>query len=97
MQPDNMIKMDISDRVTRLETQVGAMDKNIGEIKQQLRQTATKEDVKELKEFFETRDKHNTDFIKKITWTLLILFGLAVATAFGLDLGEKVKALGGGL
>lgn len=81
----------IPNRVTRLETQMAEVRSDVSEIKQRLGTTATKEDVTELRRFLETRDQLHGDKLWWITKTLLLLFGGAVAVAFGIQQLPKIK------
>jgi len=81
----------LENRVTVLEAQMNEVREDIGEIKDQLKESATKEDLDDLKAFFKERDEtfqrredHIMDNVWKIVFALVALFGALITISFGL-------------
>lgn len=78
------MEQNLPERVTRLEQQADSMQEDIAEIKDELKRSATKDDVADLKTFFADRDRQFNDKIWKAFYGLLLLLGALVVTFFGL-------------
>lgn len=76
------MEQNIPERVTRLEAQANTMQADIAEIKTELKQSATKDDVEDLKVYFTKRDEQYTANMWKVIYGLLILLGGLVVTMF---------------
>ena len=81
----------LENRVTVLEAQMNEVREDIGEIKEQLKESATKEDLADLKGFFKERDEtfqkredRTMDNVWKIVFALVALFGALITISFGL-------------
>lgn len=72
-------------RVTRVESEVGQLRTDVAAIESKLNTTATKEDMKDLRLFFENRDKVSSDRMWWIVRVLIVIFGLVAIAAFGID------------
>lgn len=91
------MEYNIPDRVTRLEQQVEGMQRDIAEIKVEVKQSATKSDLVDLKAFFEERDRQYKDWeakqidnIWKVVYGLIILLGGLVVTTFAVKELPKI-------
>jgi len=82
------MRMELEQRVTRLEERQVAVERDIKEIKTQLNETAKRSDVQELKEVIETRDAIYTKNLWKLIWILIALFTGIVAISTGLKLAD---------
>ncbi len=72
----------LPDRVTRLEQRVDSIQKDVIEIKEEQKRSATKEDLLILRQWLEERDKQYTNNMWKVIYGLLILLGGLVVTMF---------------
>ncbi|SNY19462.1 hypothetical protein SAMN06265827_105126 [Orenia metallireducens] len=82
--------MELNDRVTRLESDMKNVQDDVCEIKEHLKETATKEDVINLKDYFEDRDR---DFIKnmwKVIFGLIITIVTIAMSLVGIDKIPKI-------
>lgn len=74
----------LPDRVTRLEQRVDSIQKDVIEIKEEQKRSATKEDLLVLRQWLEERDKQYTQNMWKLIYGLLILFGGMMVVMFGI-------------
>jgi len=77
--------MELENRVTRLETEMDAVESNIAKIEGHLESTAKKEDVKDLKAYFEKRDQHYTEKMWKVIYGLIGALVIIALTAYGIE------------
>lgn len=84
------MEQNLPERVTRLEQQANSMQEDIAEIKDELKRSATKDDVADLKTFFADRDRQFNDKIWKAFYGLLLLLGALVVAFFGLKEIPKI-------
>lgn len=84
------MEQNLPERVTRLEQQADSMQEDIAEIKDELKRSATKDDVADLKTFFADRDRQFNDKIWKAFYGLLLLLGALVVAFFGLKEIPKI-------
>lgn len=80
----------IPDRVTRLEQQVEGMQRDITEIKEEVKLSATKSDLIVLRNWLEERDKQFTNNMWKVIYGLIILLGGLVVTMFAVKELPKI-------
>lgn len=78
------MEQNLPERVTRLEQQANAMQEDIAEIKVELKRSATKEDVADLKHYFSERDNLYNEKMWKLIFGLLLLFGGLMVVMFGI-------------
>lgn len=72
------------ERLTRVENRLDNVEANIAEIKAEVKQSATKSDLAELKDYFSDRDKQYNDKMWKLIFGLLLLFGGLMVVMFGI-------------
>jgi hypothetical protein len=75
----------IEERVTILETWRKGDRQDIDELQEEVKKMATKSDVADLKQFFETRDQQFTKNMWKVIFGLLILLAALVVSMFGIQ------------
>ena len=78
------MEQNIPDRVSRLEYRVNTIQEDVAEIKEEIKQSATKTDLAELKDYFSDRDKQYNDKMWKLIFGLLLLFGGLMVVMFGI-------------
>jgi len=79
---------DLENRVSVLETQMASVQEDLAEIKAQIGQAATKQDVQDLQQFFDDRDHTYTHNLWRLVFGLVILVALIAAGAVGISLSE---------
>ncbi|HPT62027.1 MAG TPA: hypothetical protein PLN81_10615 [Bacillota bacterium] len=84
------MEQNLPERVTRLEQQADSMQEDIAEIKDELKRSATKDDVADLKTFFADRDRQFNDKLWRAFYGLLLLLGAMVVAFFGLKEIPKI-------
>ncbi len=84
------MEQNLPERVTRLEQQADSMQEDIAEIKDELKRSATKDDVADLKTFFADRDTQFNDKLWRAFYGLLLLLGAMVVAFFGLKEIPKI-------
>lgn len=78
------MEQNIPDRVSKLEYRVNSIQEDVAEIKKEIKQSATKTDLAELKDYFSDRDKQYNDKMWKLIFGLLLLFGGLMVVIFGI-------------
>lgn len=78
------MEQQIPDRVARLEQRVDGIQQDVAEIKETQKESATKNDLAELRTFFTERDRQFNDKLWRAFYGLLLLLGAMVVTFFGL-------------
>lgn len=76
--------MEYPERLTRVENRLDNVEANIAEIKAEVKQSATKDDLAELKQYFSDRDKQFNNNMWKLIFGLLLLFGGLMVVMFGI-------------
>lgn len=78
------MEQNIPDRVSKLEYRVNSIQEDVAEIKEEVKQSATKGDLAELKQYFANRDNQYNDKMWKLIFGLLLLFGGLMVVMFGI-------------
>ncbi len=75
------MSVEYGERITRVETRLAGVEEDVSMIKTQLNTVATKEDVQEVRLFFEKRDDLFTSKLWKLAFGLVIAI-TAITFAF---------------
>ena len=75
------MSVEYGERITRVETRLAGVEEDVSVIKSQLNTVATKEDVQEVRSFFEGRDDLYTNKLWKLAFGLVIAI-TAITFAF---------------
>jgi len=89
------MRMELEQRVTRLEERTVAVERDIKEIKSQLNETAKRSDVQRLEKTLEQRDVHYTKNLWKLIFILIGVFTAITLAAVGLSVADIPNVLGG--
>ena len=82
------MRMELEQRVTRLEERTVAVERDIKEIKSQLHETAKKSDVERLERTLSERDAHYTKNLWKLIFILIAVFTGITLAAVGLSVAD---------
>lgn len=85
----NGLSTDIERRLTRVEAEVDQLRSDVRDVKAALSQAATKKDVENLMAFFAQRDKEVSNRLWWLVQALIILFGVLLLAAFGIENAGK--------
>jgi uncharacterized coiled-coil protein SlyX len=88
------MRVELEQRVTRLEERTVAVERDIKEMKAQLNETAKKSDVERLEKTLEQRDATYTKNLWKLIWILIAVFTGIVAINTGLNFAD-IPVFGG--
>ena len=83
-----MMRMELEQRVTRLEERQVAVERDIKEIKSQLNETAKKSDVERLERTLNERDANYTRYLWKLIFILIAVFTAITLAAVGLSVTD---------
>jgi len=83
-----VMRMELEQRVTRLEERTVAVERDIKEIKAQLNETAKKSDVERLENTLEQRDANYTKNLWKLIFILIAVFTAITLAAVGLSVAD---------
>ena len=89
------MRMELEQRVTRLEERTVAVERDIKEIKSQLNETAKRSDVQRLEKTLEQRDANYTKNLWKLIFILIGVFTAITLAAVGLSVADIPNVLGG--
>jgi len=82
------MRMELEQRVTRLEERTVAVERDIKEIKSQLNETAKKSDVERLERTLNERDANYTRYLWKLIFILIAVFTAITLAAVGLSVTD---------
>jgi len=83
-----VMRMELEQRVTRLEERTVAVERDIKEIKSQLNETAKKSDVERLERTLNERDANYTKNLWKLIFILIAVFTAITLAAVGLSVAD---------
>ena len=82
------MRVELEQRVTRLEERQVAVERDIKEIKSQLNETAKKSDVERLERTLNERDANYTKNLWKLIFILIAVFTAITLAAVGLSVAD---------
>jgi len=82
------MRMELEQRVTRLEERTVAVERDIKEIKAQLNETAKRSDVERLERTLNERDANYTRYLWKLIFILIAVFTAITLAAVGLSVTD---------